>query len=206
MLPLHWVALESGTGQHASAAGLRKESDTRMVMINLLIRLNRVNRGGSAGQSDHSGAVKTLTWQRQSIFRRVSDPDRSFFPSLAMVFFVISSMLCELVDLSLARCVELQAWDDEAEPGLRRLFDNTIVSIDHLHLYGLGCGTIEQRGCLPLILQRLCRDEQPPGSQAFWRLRLLYGVAFWSDAAGYFILYRPDMTSASCWVPLRSSS
>lgn len=176
-------------------------------MINLLIRLNRVNRERFLLRNlqDYSRAVKTLTWQRQSIFLGVSILTGSFFsPSLAMVFFVIS-MLCELVDLSLARRVErLQAGD---EAGTSKAYVgyliNTIVSTLTICTYtvwvaGQSSGEGLFTSLFFLFSGALYAAMNNHQIASILATRLaLYGVAFFVMTLRDIILYRPDMTSAS---------
>ena len=94
---------------------------------------------------DYARAVKLLTWQRQGIIASVALLTGWFFsPWRAELFFAVG-MICEYVDLTLARKVDRIASDNRQ--AMRYAFagfiGNTIVSASAISIYAIWVGQTE---------------------------------------------------------------
>ena len=94
---------------------------------------------------DYARAVKLLTWQRQGIIASVALLTGWFFsPWRAELFFAVG-MMCEYVDLTLARKVDRIAPDDRQATryAYAGFIANTVVSASAISIYAIWVGQTE---------------------------------------------------------------
>lgn len=152
---------------------------------------------------DYSRAVKTLTWQRQSILLAISILTGLFFvPWMAALFFAVG-MICEFTDLQLAQRVE-QVQDGDTK-ATRKLFfgfvANTVVSAMSISVYAVwvgitddGIGEFTALFCLfAAALYAAINNHQIARTLA---IRLtLYGMSFGIITVRDLWVYRPPLSS-----------
>ncbi|QQA43393.1 sensor histidine kinase [Pelagovum pacificum] len=152
---------------------------------------------------DYSRAVITLTWQRQGIFSSVALLAGWFFaPWKAALFFAVC-MICEFIDLRMARRVQrIEKGDSRAT---RRAYagyiTNTTVSTLAISVFGIWVGITEDgvamfTALFCLIAAALYAAINNHQLASALAIRLTgYGVAFLVITSRDLYVYRPPLTS-----------
>ncbi|MDG4650208.1 HAMP domain-containing sensor histidine kinase [Roseibacterium sp. SDUM158017] len=152
---------------------------------------------------DYAAAIFTLLWQRQAIFAAVAVLTAFFFDPFRAALFYGVIILCDVIDLTIARRVSrIEAHDTRA---VRVCFGwvmaNTLLSTFAIAGYVVWVASMQETGgqFTPLFfLFAAALFAAMNNHQVVWALAIrltVYGLAFLYISVKDLWIYRPEMTS-----------